>query len=70
MNRAAFLDLPPEAFPFTAEIIRSDTGAVVHTIRVDGPGAFHVPSFAHLGVRIDARITFSDGSSHTEKGPA
>lgn len=57
MDYFAYADLPADAFPFTVEFLRTDTGEVVHTIRVEGPGALAVPALRHkYGVTIDVRI--------------
>jgi hypothetical protein len=52
-----FTELSEADFPFVVEFIRTDTQEVVHSIRVDGPGAVRVPPLGkELGVEIDVRI--------------
>lgn len=61
-DNVAFGDLPADAFPFTIEFFRHDTGEVVHTIHVPGPGAIAVPALAaDVGVKIDVRIISPQG---------
>lgn len=61
MDDFAFRDLPADAFPFTVEFIARNTGEVVHSIHVDGPGALVVPALAGKHGPIDVRVVSPQG---------
>lgn len=54
----AFHDLPSESYPFTLELIRQDE--TVWEVRVDSPGAVHVPGQHEIpGVGpVSCRVTY------------
>lgn len=58
----AHATVPDDVFPFTVESYRGDTGEVLWTREVTGPGPVQVPGFGHLGVRIGIRVTYNDGT--------
>lgn len=61
---ASFHDLPAHEFPFTVEFFREDTGEVVHTIEVAGPGGFTVPALGQEhGVSIGVRVITPSGET-------
>ena len=58
----AFSDFNPEDFPFTIRLIDVDTGLVVFTEKVTGPGALRIPGLAESGARaVSAEIVFPSG---------
>jgi len=67
-DKQPLFDLPPEAYPFTVEFLRSDTKEVVHTIHVPGPGAVTVPGLRQqYGVEMEVRVTYADGEVSESK---
>lgn len=57
----AFHDLREIDFPFHVDFLDADTGDLVRTLTVDGPGAVQVPSRADLGCPVDVRLRFPSG---------
>jgi hypothetical protein len=59
----AFAELPPECFPFTAELLDHATREILWSQVSDGPGVTRVPPAAELGAeRVASRVTFADGT--------
>lgn len=57
-----FHDLKPNRFPFTIEMYDDDTGNLLRTIVVKGPGSVQVPGKSDLGVdHVNVRLAFADG---------
>ncbi len=54
-------DLPAGDFPFTAELVRTDTRQTVWACTVRGPCVLIVPCFGDSGFVVIARITFPWG---------
>lgn len=66
----SFHDLPAHYFPFTIEFFREDTGEVVHTIEVAGPGGFTVPALGQEhGVPIGVRAIAANGKIILGRAP-
>lgn len=64
----AFHDLPADAFPLTLEFLNRH-GVLIRTERVDGPGVSEIPGLAPLYGPIAVRLTFANGTTHTEPPP-
>jgi hypothetical protein len=58
-RRTAFHDLPAEAFPMTIEFWDDDTGELLESMRIEGPGTAEVRSWAPRRVRV--RAMFANG---------
>jgi hypothetical protein len=61
----AFVDLPAEAFPFTVELFQQGGPPGQEPLFrqvVDAPGALRVPGYAQLGIKVDVKITWADGT--------
>lgn len=58
----AYASLPADHYPFRVEFIAARTGAVVHEIRVSGPGAIQVPGLRDQHGPIAVRVTYADGA--------
>lgn len=72
MADVSFVDLPADDFPFTIEFFRTDTGEVVHTILVEGPGSVLVPALTkqYGGVKMGARVVDKYGKSSQSEYPS
>ena len=62
----AVRDLPAEAYPFTVDFI-DQTGKVVHTITIEGPGVTLIPALRDQYGPVDVRITYADHTVIYEK---
>ena len=60
---AQSVGLPESDFPFTIELLDSESGQVVWEKRVEGPGALMVPGRAttNEGRPVRVRVTYPDG---------
>lgn len=58
-----FQDVPPDEFPFGIEMINCETGEILWTQIVTGPGVVTIPSKTELGTEdgIDVRLTYPGG---------
>jgi hypothetical protein len=62
----AFIDVPNERFPIVIEMFRVDTGEVVWSQFISGPGAVTIPPLKDMqGVAIGTRVI--DGTGLVEE---
>lgn len=62
MPESAFFDLPPDAFPVTIRFYTVANDELVHTLRLDAPGALYVPPLAQTFGLVYADVHFADGA--------
>jgi hypothetical protein len=63
-ENTAFVDLPPDSFPLTIELLDAETRLVRWSARVTEPGVLNVPSRTEVndGKLLAARVTWPDGT--------
>lgn len=66
MPEMAF-NIKPDNFPFAIEILSDDTGQLLWSEIVTGPGAIAIPGNAELGGRpVNVRMTMANGAWYHE----
>lgn len=65
-TKDGFVDMASEDYPFTIEYLAEDTGELLDTLVVQGPGVLAVPSFAPRKVTV--RTTFPQYIYVTDSG--
>ena len=61
MGNISFIDIPENSFPFTVYGKNADTGEIIWTREVTGPGALEVPARPKDVRDVSIRIEFPDG---------
>lgn len=67
-----FVDLKRADYPFEVTYLAEDTGEVLTTVQIDGPGVLEIPSFSPRKVTVVAKFpnrtyrTTSDGNTTEE----
>lgn len=64
MNKSAFIDVPPNDFPFDVEVLDVETRKVVWRVTVTGPGAVEFPGRdqTNNGKPVAVRVSYPDGT--------
>ena len=61
-DEVKFVEVKPNDFPITLELLEPDTKEVLWSTIIEGPGALNVPGLAKLGVtHVLPRLTYPDG---------